>query len=84
MSDRVMMTVHWPDGEPTVQDVMNKHGLSADEIDAEYGVVDIDPERHEYVVLVNREAAPKLGAAPGEEYRGPFSNPKIEPFGPES
>ena len=51
-----------------------------EEIDAEFGVVPIDPDNHLYTVLVDEQASARVAGQPGVE--GPFSNPRIEPFGP--
>jgi hypothetical protein len=62
-------------------DVVKKElGLSDEEVDADFGLVEIDPDAHRYAILVEEEAASRVGGAPGVE--GPFANPPIEPFGP--
>jgi hypothetical protein len=55
-------------------------GLGDDEIDADFGVVEIDPDAHQYAILVEQPAAERVGGKQGVE--GPFANPPIEPFGP--
>jgi hypothetical protein len=80
---KVMMTIHWPEGQPTVQDVMRKFNLAPGEIDESYGPALIDDTRRDYVVMVESTASSKVQQE-GHDYQGPFSNPVIEPFGPES
>jgi hypothetical protein len=43
-------------------------------------VVCLSPEERLYAVLVEVDVAAKLGGAAG--VKGPFANPRIEPFGP--
>ncbi|MFF7438830.1 hypothetical protein [Streptomyces sp. NPDC008122] len=78
----LLMTVTLP-GRATVQHALDKLGLSAEEIDQEYGLVSLDPSQDLYALLVTESAAARIRAhgQPGE-YSGPFANPKIEPFGP--
>jgi hypothetical protein len=75
-----MMTVELDPGAATVAQAAERLGVSPDEIDAEFGVVSIDPDQNLYTVLVDERAASAAAGRPGVE--GPFSNPRIEPFGP--
>jgi hypothetical protein len=65
-----------------MEDVRARFGLTADEIDTDFGVVEIDPEDHLYTVLVEQSAAGKLVPSGDWDVSGPFSNPRIAPFGP--
>jgi hypothetical protein len=75
-----MLTLTLPPEEATLSQVRRRLNLSADEIDSEFGVVLIDPKRNLYTILVEEEAVHKVSGRP--EVKGPFSNPRIEPFGP--
>ena len=57
-----------------------KLGLTGHELDDDFGVVEIDPAHHQYAVLVDGCAAERVKGASGVQ--GPFSNPRIEAFGP--
>lgn len=81
MANKVMMTFTYPGGTPTVQDVMRKYGLQAEEMDASFGVIEIDPEDHLYSMMIDSAAAERIQPGSGGELKGPFSNPRIEPFG---
>jgi hypothetical protein len=50
------------------------------DVDANYGLVPIDPDENRYAILVEESAADRVAAQPGAQ--GPFANPRIEPFGP--
>ena len=67
-------------GRASVAGVRQALGLAADEIDADYGVVEIDPDQNLYAVLVDPRTAERVAGREGVE--GPFSNPRVEPFGP--
>ncbi len=77
---KVMITSHAPEGPPTLQEIASKHGLEPHEVDHQFGVVPIDPERHDYTILVEQSATGKV--APNEQWdvSGPYSNPRIETF----
>lgn len=75
-----MMTVELDPDSATVDKVAERLGLEPGEIDADFGVVPIDPDNHLYSVLVDEQASARVAGQPGVE--GPFSNPRIEPFGP--
>jgi hypothetical protein len=77
---KVLLTVTRAPSEASLDAVKRDLGLGDDDIDAEFGVVNIDPNRDRYAVLVEESAAERVGNAPGVD--GPFSNPRIEPFGP--
>jgi hypothetical protein len=59
---------------------MDDLGLGDEEVDADYGLVAIDPEEGRYAILVEESASARVAKKPGVE--GPFANPPIEPFGP--
>jgi hypothetical protein len=78
----VMYTIRLAPEDASVGKVKARLGLGDDEIDEGFGVVNIDPEKSLYTILVDERAAEKLA---GEEaVEGPFSNPRIETFGPPS
>ncbi len=79
---KVMVTIRAAEGQPALSDVVERYGLQPDDIDPEFGVVEIDPEDHLYVILVTAEAAARIEPGDGWDTAGPYSNPRIEPFGP--
>lgn len=81
MSDKALVTVQSEDGPPTLSAAARLLGVGLDAVDATYGVVLIDPKRGLYAVQVDAAQLPSSGSS-DDEYRGPFSNPRIETFGP--
>ncbi len=77
---RVMVNIRSPDGAPTLKVVKERYGLRDDEIDDQFGVIEIDPEDNIYSVLVDQAAAPKLGSTADWSVDGPYSNPRIATF----
>jgi len=75
------MTVQSDDGPPTLETAARQLGVTPEAVDEAFGVVPIDPKRGLYSVQVDAAQLP-AGASEGEPYRGPFSTPRIEPFGP--
>jgi hypothetical protein len=75
-----MLTVTLDPADASLDQVRRALDLSADEVDDDFGVVEVDPKEHRYAVLVDEGAAARVPDAAGVE--GPFSNPRIEPFGP--
>ena len=79
---KVMVTIRAPERPPTLDELVERYDLGPDDIDREFGVVEIDPDDHLYTVLVTESAAARIEPGDGWETEGPFSNPRIEPFGP--
>lgn len=80
---KVMVSFKVVGAAPTVDELKERFGLSDAEIDASFGVVEIDPETHTYTILVEQSAVEKMQAGRSiRNVEGPFSNPRIEPFGP--
>jgi hypothetical protein len=75
----VLITVRLPGGA-TLDAAMKKLGLSEQDVDSGYGLVPIDPDHGLYGLRVTEEAARRAGG--DEDAAGPFSDPRIEPFGP--
>lgn len=79
-SNYVLMTVECPQATPSLEDAARSLNLSSGDIDPTFGVIEIDPERHLFAVQVRASAIkPETGDGP---FRGPFSNPRIEPMRP--
>ena len=80
---KVMFNVRWPEGHPTAEQVCQKYGLSPEDVDDQFGVIEVDPAEHVYTILVDEAAAARLDPDRANgRLEGPFSNPKIEPCGP--
>jgi len=81
MADKpmVLMVVKGDRGAPTLIDAARQLKLPIEDLDASFGVVPVDPNRGLYSV---RACADHLPPGESSEYRGPFSDPKIEPMGP--
>ena len=77
-----LMTVTIPQGAPSIAAAAKQLGVKPEDIDAAYGVVPVDPDRGLYAVQVRADRLPRQPEGVGEGYRGPWSNPRIEPFGP--
>jgi hypothetical protein len=82
---KVMVSFSDPNGPPTLAALAKRHGLKTADFDAEFGVVEVDPQAKQFTVLVEESVAAKLQPAFARgELKGPFGNPQIEPFGPPS
>ncbi len=82
---KVMMNIRTPQPQaPSVEEVKQMFGLQDVDIDSDFGVIEIDPDDHLYTIRVEDGAAARLGgpASPSWDATGPFSDPKIQPFGP--
>lgn len=77
----VLMTVHGSNGAPSIAQAATELGVSVTDIDDKFGVVPIDPAEGLYAVQV-KESSVGAGQADRRNYRGPYSNPPIAPFGP--
>lgn len=78
------MTVVATGGQPTLADAALQLGVQESGLSAEFGVLLVDPANGVYCVEVYADSLPPEKPRPEEDgtYRGPFSNPRIEPAGP--
>jgi hypothetical protein len=79
---KVMMTIQWLQGQPSLEEIQKQFSLSDDEVDREFGLIEVDPDEHIFTFLVEAASAAKVQPGPGWNVSGPYSNPRIEPFGP--
>lgn len=77
---KLMVSLRLKPTRTSLPDVLADFGLAASEVDADFGVVCIDPRAHLYTILVEAQSAARLQGVEG--VRGAHSNPRIEPFGP--
>ncbi|HJQ59389.1 MAG TPA: hypothetical protein VJ890_20955 [Vineibacter sp.] len=74
------MTFKAKGAKPTLRSAARKLGVAESVLDSGFGVLPIDPARAVYTVrVVDAAAAPPAGTRRG--VGGPFSNPRIAPFG---
>jgi hypothetical protein len=76
----VMMTVELDPAATDLAAAAERLGVSPERLDAQFGVVAIDPDHNLYTVMVDE--AVSAGAARRKGVSGPFSNPQIAPFSP--
>ncbi|MGZ4962904.1 MAG: hypothetical protein ACXWIU_00095 [Limisphaerales bacterium] len=74
-----LMTVDGCRTKPTFEVAAKKLGVQKEDLDPTFGVVPIDPDAGVYAVQVRSD---KVSGQSSDEFHGPFSNPRIEPFGP--
>jgi hypothetical protein len=77
-----LMTVTAPHGAPTIAEAAKQLGVATEDIDVVFGVVPVDPDRGIYAVQVRADRLHKRPEGSGQDYHGPWSNPRIAPFGP--
>jgi hypothetical protein len=78
-----LMTLNAVRGKPSLEDAARQIGVGVEDLDSGFGIVPIDPEAGKYAVQVRAgkvRSQPRRRKARG--YQGPWSNPKIAPFGP--
>ncbi len=78
---KVMMTIKSPK-PPTLDEIQQRFGLNADDLDHAFGVIEVDPNDGMYTFMVDEGKAAQLSGHEAEGVQGPYSNPKISPFGP--
>ncbi len=74
-----MVSIRSPQGAPTVEEVAEKYNIAPDDIDLDFGVVQVDARDGTYTVLVESHAAKRVSEN-HEEVSGPYANPTIQPF----
>ena len=79
---KVMLTIQWPQGQPSLEEIQKLFSLSDDEVDRDFGLIEVDPAENVFTFLVEEASAARVRSGPGWTVSGPFSNPRIEPFGP--
>ena len=77
---RMMVTLRLPPEQANLEEVRRLLGLSPEEVDPAFGVVNISPAEHLYTILVDEAAAARVANA--DPVAGVYGNPRIEPFGP--
>jgi hypothetical protein len=77
---KVMVTLRLAPEQASLPEVRRLLGLTPEEVDPGFGVVNISPAEHLYTILVEEAAAARVGDA--DQVEGVFSNPRIEPYGP--
>jgi hypothetical protein len=78
--ETLIVTLRLDPGKATLEQIQARYGLTSTEVDANYGVVSVNPDDHLYTILVTEQAANRIKCLPGVV--GVYSNPRIETFGP--
>jgi len=74
---KMLYSVNWKGEKPSLEQIAKKYGFQTDDIDRDFGVIEIDPQDNLYSILVEESAVVPKDA---KDIEGPFSNPRIEPF----
>jgi hypothetical protein len=77
----LLMTVEMPGAEPSIDRAARELGVAVEDLDHAFGVVPVDPACAKYAVQVRADKVP-TETRPAGGHRGPWSDAKIEPFGP--
>jgi hypothetical protein len=75
-----LLTINLDPKKADPVDVRKTLGLAPEELDTNFGVVNIDPTHNLYAILVTEGAARRISGR--SDVQGPFANPRIETFGP--
>lgn len=77
----VMMTVR-SDSPPTLDHLRRQFDLSPQDVDEQFGVIEVDPDDRLYTFMVDENKARRLANRGELSVNGPYSNPPISTFGP--
>ena len=77
----MLFTLELTPAEASVESVCELLKLAPGELDQDFGVVPIDPEKSLYSILVDENAIGRLEQPP-VAVQGPYSNPRIATLGP--
>lgn len=80
MGEKVMMTLEGCSGAPSLAEAAERLHVSVEALDESFGVILVDPARGVFTVRVERSALEARGPAE-EGVKGPYSDPRIGPFG---
>lgn len=80
---KVILQFRDPAGPSSLEALCTRFGLRPDEVDTDYGVIEVDPQDHLYSVLVEQRVAGKLAASPEVNQAGGeiYGTPRVEPYG---
>ncbi len=76
---KVMVTIT-ADQAPTLDELVERYSLTNDEIDADFGVIEV--AAGVFTCLVDEAVAGRITGDDEWDTAGPYSNPRIAPFGP--
>lgn len=79
--ETALMTLQCHAGTPRLVEAARTLGLPTKALDREFGVVSIDPDKGSFVVRVFSEFLPARQGNEHSDTSGPYSDPKISPFG---
>ena len=82
---KLMMNLQWTgrrERPPTLVEIQKMFGLTDKDVDVSFGVVEVDPQAQVYTILVEESGAAKVRSNNEVKVEGPFSNPRIDTFGP--
>ena len=77
-----LMTVSLPHAVPSLAEAATQLGVALADVDETFGLVPVDPEKGLYAVQVRADKLPSETQDRGAGFRGPWSNPSIEPLSP--
>ena len=77
----VMMTITGGQEQPSIERVAEELSVPLCAFDAQFGMILVDPKRDIYAIRVDPDQMPEAIRS-DFVVSGPFSDPKIAPFGP--
>jgi len=81
---KVFYNLTWKEKQPSIEEVCKKYSFKPEDVDVKFGVIALDPAVNLYTILVEEAAVQRIDnqASTGkQDLKGPYSNPRIEPFG---
>lgn len=77
---KVMITIMMDPKDASLADAMRELDLAPEDVDSDFGLVNINPHEHLYTLLVDEHAASKVQSR--DSVVGTHSNPVIGTMGP--
>ena len=81
MGEMVLMSLSGWQSPPTIEQVAQQLQVETSAIDREFGVIEVDIERKIFAIRVDSAALERGAEREKEGVSGPFSDPRIAPFG---